>query len=106
MSKFTQDEWRYAEMNNTVVAGGERYKTIAHLVGCIAFPEDEYKANGRLIASAPEMYEQLNAFVSEIESFLIVYDLSVFNDEFLDLVTNAKALLERIDEVGIRGQND
>ena len=63
MPNFTQEKWRYIEMNNTIVTDGEKYKPIAHLVGCIAFPEDEYKANGRLIAAAPEMYDLLKVWV-------------------------------------------
>ena len=54
-------------------------------------------AYNRLIAAAPEMYSRLRNFVDELEAFLTVYDSSIFNEEFLDLVTAAKDLLACID---------
>lgn len=59
MSRFTKGKWRYVEMNNAVVVDDDSYLPIAFPTGCSMFSEQEYKANGRLIAAAPEMYELL-----------------------------------------------
>ena len=103
MSKFTQGEWRYVE-NNTVVVGGEQSKTIAYLIsdikfsedGCIEFPKDEYKANGRLITAAPEMYELLKALAFYIEAITKLQKEYVAN-EFCDYAERIHELLARLD---------
>ena len=67
---------------------------------CSIYGSKDYDHSGtaRLIVAAPEMYEKLNDFVSEVEAFLTVYDTAdVFNDEFFDLVEATKELLARID---------
>lgn len=59
MSDFSKGKWRYVETNNTVVINDDRYTPVAFLLGCSMFSKQEYQANGRLIAAAPEMYELL-----------------------------------------------
>lgn len=59
MSDFSKGKWRYVETNNTVVINDGKYIPVAFLVGCSMFSKQEYQANGRLIAAAPEMYKLL-----------------------------------------------
>ena len=101
MANFTPGPWivdKHLDIRNKdshVIA------QVSHMPGKISGKDvfnPKSMANARLIAAAPEMYEKLNDFVSEIEDFLSVYDSSVFNDEFFDLVNTTKDLLARIDE--------
>lgn len=57
MQEFTKRHWRYSEMGNRVTQDDEKYLPIAEVYGCSFYPEEEYKANGRLMAAAPELYE-------------------------------------------------
>ena len=60
MSTFTKGNWYNNGQSNFVFSA--QGKTIAH-VSLLSFPKEEYRANARLIASAPEMYELLLRYV-------------------------------------------
>lgn len=96
MSDFSKGKWRYSETNNTVVINDDRYIPVAFLVGCSMFSKQEYQANGRLIAAAPEMYELLNSIAWYIEATQKLQK-DYLADEFSDYATRVKELLARID---------
>ena len=98
VNEFTLGPWELERKFLRVVTPSKNgLRKVVALVGRQRNYEEQ-EANARLIVAAPEMYEKLNDFVSEIEDFLSVYDSSVFNDEFFDLVNTTKDLLARIDE--------
>ena len=93
MQEFTKRHWRYSEMGNRVTQDDEKYLPIAEVYGCSFYPEEEYKANGRLMAAAPEMYALLENTAFYLQGLSKMYSLSgVF-----DYVSLIKELLARID---------
>ena len=75
MSKYTRGKW---------------IRNVADILCCE--DEDEKKANERLIAAAPEMYEQLYEALQLCEG-----KSSYDGDEFCEQAKNIRELLERID---------
>ena len=92
MSRFTKGKWRYVEMNNTVVVDDDSYLPIAIPTGCSMFPEEEYKANGILIASAPEMYEQLKNLVKFVDAVVNNYSELQCSTRCLEMLIEKWAL--------------
>ena len=95
MSEFTKGKWRYVETNNTVVINDDRYIPVAFLLGCSMFSKQEYQANGRLMAAAPEMYEMMKNTANYILECAKLY--SPFPGELCMYAERIKELLARID---------
>lgn len=54
----------------------------------------ENRANARLVASAPQMYELLTEYCAVIEDFVSIYDN--FPEELTDIVARAQNLIDEI----------
>lgn len=87
MSKFTQGKWYVDKCNNVV---DEHDEDIAEVLYRAADDErdypEEYIANARLIAAAPEMYRALEELIPILK-----------DDGRLGIAYSIKKLLERID---------
>lgn len=96
MSDFSKGKWRYSEINNTVVIDDDRYIPVAFLLGCSMFSKQEYQANGRLMAAAPEMYEMITKLVDGITIAELLNGMQVVKVNPV-LIESAKRLLAEID---------
>ena len=85
MKKFTEGKWEIADRVSTEIysINGGRRKGIA----LIPYHNSEDKANARLIAAAPEMYDFIKAI-------LVGFETEVEYHQMFDV---AKQLLDRID---------
>ena len=94
MSKHTPGPWE-------VVGGGIEGDgvTIAEMIDQSA--GDDWQANARLIAAAPEMLAWFRAFVGTLEHHnadtKLSFTDSVLNSDILDALSEARALLARIE---------
>ncbi len=87
MPKFTQGSWIF---HDEYILTANKGRIIADVMA--THNKDEFNANGRLIASAPEMYEEL------CEALEFFNKEEFYSDEAKTYVKSIKELLARIDE--------
>jgi len=87
MSKFTPGPWAYVRNpeNTRWIIDSEP----AHAIACTAGFEPDNEANARLIAAAPELYEECKAMLEIIDDQL--------GGDFPETVREVRALLARIE---------
>ena len=89
MSAFTKGNW-YVD-NTRVIHSDDDYRSIAYLISDGA-TKDIDDANARLIAAAPEMYDEL------YEALQLIKGKSAYDgDEYSWQAKSIQELLERID---------
>ena len=62
MKKFTGDKWSF-NVNRGIIFKHDN--PLIRICSLVAHQNEEYKANGRLIAAAPEMYSLLCRFLHD-----------------------------------------
>jgi len=83
--KFTSGPWRLDESSFLLkVVSDDPFDIIVGSVGHEDTVESEMKANAKLIAAAPELYEACQAALTELQQYIPVTDVNVLNK-----VTNA-----------------
>ena len=95
MSKFTKGTWELNKHFDVVSENGQfialcciRHKKLGyHYIENIKLYNEETKANARLIAAAPEMYELISEALGRCKG----------NSVFADLYSQEKELLAQID---------
>ena len=93
MSEFTPGQWGVDEDEDSVFAVAEKDGERVYIVPIIeGINEEEYKANARLIAAAPELYKTLAVIVNELKA----YGDDV-RDDLYSLMTEAEGILARVD---------
>ena len=102
MSKYTRGKW--TENDRVITASDEKGKWIRNVADILCCEdEDEKKANARLIAAAPEMYELLQMFcaIDDVMGEAAISQKVHHFIKLLELMVGtaglAKELLARID---------
>lgn len=78
--KHTQGEWKHTiekdgMLINDVIKNKNQYLATIHVTG----PEEEWKANAKLIAAAPDLLDALNQLmhVYETKGQLLAFDVNI-----------------------------
>ena len=95
MSNFTPGPWKQARSEGYIIVdNGIRPSTvIAHAWSVDIHKPEEWKANARLIAAAPALYEALKNLVNEIA---VMGDMGWYNEDG-GFVRKAQAALALVD---------
>ena len=104
MSKFTKGTWELNKHFDVVSENGQfvalcciRHKKLGyHYIESIKLYNEETKANARLIAAAPEMYEMITKLVDSITIVELLNRMQVVKVNPV-LIESAKRLLAEID---------